>query len=596
MLKKVKRKDDGPGSRRFYALAALLFLFTVFVGTFLRLHMLSAQILLDDEWHMVKMAADRTVLEVATDLNPTDNSGVPLNLYYWALYHGFHLSEWTVRLPSIIAGVLSLVLMPWMIEKVIGRGVAFVFASLLAIAPVLVFYSRFARAYSLTALLCVAVLMLSHEWLTTSRLRYATGFVLVGSFAIYVHLTSIIAVFAPLLLAFGSLLADRLELSSSTSKRIVASTRARLIVLGAITLLSLPPVLSVVMGSETLRWGMGTPTVRGVLTALSMISGTTSPPLGVLFFILCAVGHVLLWKERPLLGRILACTTVLYVVVLLASRPFGIGAGLVLVRYMIVAVPIALIGVAQAIERVTARLMVRRPDSYPIACAGGGILLAGCLFFTGPLPELQRSPNNFTGHSAFQGSYDPPRWDRSDARHVYPAVSRRADQLPPFYLWLRDRADVAAIVEYPFDVCNNNNLFYFYQHFHGKRVFAGYCSDSSRVGVTLVQGDTAQEESAKTRLSADAILSRVPADRRIAFRNMVDLANRGSLLASSAGIVVLHKVIQTVGFNPDGTVNAVAMHFTSVDRFSAEFRESFGPPVYEDGELVCYRIKHAGEH
>jgi hypothetical protein len=327
-----------------------------------------------------------------------------------------------------------------------------------------------------------------------------------------------------------------------------------------------------------------------------MVSGTTNLPLSVLFFTLCAAGQVVLWKDKPLLGRILACTTVLYVVVLLASHPFGIGAGLVLVRYMIVVVPIALIGVAQAIERVTAGLMPRRPASHPIACAGAGILLAGCLFLAGPLPALQRAPNNFTGHSAFQGSYDPPRWDRSDARHVYPAVSRRADQIPPFYLWLRDQADVAAIVEYPFDVCNNNNLFYFYQHVHGKRVLAGYCSDRSRVGVTVVQGDTAQDKSAKTRLSADAILSRVPADGRISFRNMVDLANRDSVLASQAAIVVLHKVIQTVGFNPDGTVNAVAMHFTSVDGFSSEFRESFGPPVYEDGELVCYRIKHAGEH
>jgi hypothetical protein len=558
--------------------------------------MLSAQILLDDEWHLVKMAADHTFLEVATDLNPTDNSGVPLNLYYWSLYRWFHLSEWTVRLPSIIAGVLGLVLMPWMIRKVIGRGVAFVFASLLAVAPVLVFYSRFARAYSVTALLCVAVLMLSHEWLTTARLRYATGFVLVSSLAIYVHLTSIIAVFAPLLIAFGSMLADRLELSSLTSKRIVASARARLIVLSVITLLSLPAVLSVVMGSETLRWGMGTPTLRGVLTALSMLSGTTNLPLSVLFFTLCAAGQVVLWKDKPLLGQVFACTTVLYVVALLASHPFGIGQGLVLVRYMIVVVPIALIGVAQAIERVAARLVMRRSDSHTIACAGGGILLAGCLFLAGPLPVLQRAPNDFTGHSAFQGSYDPPRWDRSDARHVYPAVSRRADQIPPFYLWLRDRADVAAIVEYPFDVCNNNNLFYFYQHFHGKRVFAGYCSDPTRVGVTLFQGDTADDKSAKTRLSADAILSRVAADRRIAFHNMVDLANRDALLASSAAIVVLHKVVQTVGFNPDGTVSAIAMHFTSVDGFSGEFRESFGPPAYEDGELVCYRIKHAGEH
>jgi 4-amino-4-deoxy-L-arabinose transferase-like glycosyltransferase len=98
-------------------LPTLVFLLAFGVGAFLRLHMLSSQILLDDEWHGVIKLTGRTLFDAATDLNPTDNLGVPLNLYYWALLRFFHVSEWTARLPSIVSGLLSLVLLPWMIKR-----------------------------------------------------------------------------------------------------------------------------------------------------------------------------------------------------------------------------------------------------------------------------------------------------------------------------------------------------------------------------------------------------------------------------------------------------------------------------------------------
>ena len=163
---------------RKYAVVAVLFLGALAVGIYPRLHLLSSQILLDDEWHSIRHVIDRGFVDVATTLSPRDNSTVPFNLYNWWLYRNAHWSEWTLRLPSVVAGILSLVLLPWLAGRTLGRRVAVVFAFLLAVSPVLISYSRFARPYSATVLLGFAALLLSHQWFTSGRARDAAAAIL----------------------------------------------------------------------------------------------------------------------------------------------------------------------------------------------------------------------------------------------------------------------------------------------------------------------------------------------------------------------------------------------------------------------------------
>jgi hypothetical protein len=443
----------------------------------------------------------------------------------------------------------------------------------------------------LTALLSFTVLLLTHQWLTSARTRYAVSAVLLGSLAVYVHPTALVAVFSPLLIALSMTLGPRLGPAASAAERIVVTKRSLVAVVIASVVLALPLLSSIVLGGSTVRWAKGTPTVEGVLTALTIVSGTASVPGNLLFFGLCALGHYVLWKTKPLLGALFVGATGAYVVTLLATRPEGINAGLIVVRYMIVVVPIALTGVALGVERLTAAIATRTRTNPSVACLAGGVVLAGGFFLAGPLPDAQRAPNNFMGHSAYQGSYQRPRWDQSDAHHPYSAVWRRADQIPSFYHWLRDQPDVAAIVEYPFDVCDFNDLYYYYQHFHGKRVVIGYCGDPRRIGVPVVGPGEPEVDPILRMLAADEILSRLPADGRIAFRNMVDVTNRQALLASGAEILVVHKIAPIVSTTAEGKPKTVAVHFTSIDDLDVEFRRIFGPPVYEDVELVCYRVK-----
>jgi hypothetical protein len=411
------------------AALAVLFLVAVAAGCYLRLHLLASQILLDDEWHGVNQVIGRSFADLATSFNPKDNASVPFNLYSWLLYRYAHWSEATLRLPAVACGLLGLLLLPWMVGRRLGRGAAVVFASLLAVSPLLVFYGRFARAYSATVLLGLAVVFLWHRWLATGRARDGAATVLVGTLAIYVHLSATVTVFVPLAIACLALLADRLGAVTPLSKKVVASPRSLLLGGGALFALSLPALSPLFVAGSSLPWATGTPTITGIFTALTLISGTSSVLWSLLFYALSVAGHVELARDEPLLSSIAFGVVGTAFTLLIVTRPEGIGAGLVIVRYMIAVVPIALIGVSVAIDRAAARLARRRRGDGSLAAAVVGAALAGALFLAGPLPLLQHEPNDFTGHSAFQGSYEPVRWDRSDARHVYPAFSLREDQV-----------------------------------------------------------------------------------------------------------------------------------------------------------------------
>ena len=203
-------------SRRFIFLLAVVGA----VGGGLRLYGLPSQILLDDEWLSLAAVIGKSYSQLFTTFNPADNTSLPFNLYDLALLHGIGWSEFRLRLPVILIGISSLFILPLLARKVFNDRVALIFACLLAIAPFLVFYSRYVRAYGLVALCGFSALLLFYQWLATGHPRAAVGFILTGALAIAAHLFSIIAIYVPLGMAFGLVLISRSESASSLRRQI----------------------------------------------------------------------------------------------------------------------------------------------------------------------------------------------------------------------------------------------------------------------------------------------------------------------------------------------------------------------------------------
>jgi hypothetical protein len=569
----------------------------VFVaGAWLRLHLLGSQILLGDEWHGITAIAGKSYADVLTGFNAVINSSVPLNLYNLALYNFFGWSELSIRLPAILAGLLSLVALPVLIKQVIDERVSIVFACLLAISPFLVFYSRYERPYGVAALLCFSALLLARQWLATGKPPCAAGYIITGALAIYANLFSVVAVAVPIIAALGIYCVRRLRPLSAPRIEMIASFRAVLGVAAIIVVLLLPFLWPVLRRSSQLPWAMGNVTMDGAITAATLLSGTANLPLNVLFYLLLVAGCGSVLKRTPLLGLLFLLTACAYGVVLLVSRPRGLSEGAILLRYMIVVIPISLTAVAAALDGLLRRfqsvMWLRR--GLPVLGAAGFV---GCLYAAGPLPELNRAPNNLTNHAVFQSSYRRHAWESTAMKFVYPAFVIQQDQIPPFYNWLRAQPDAAAIVEYPFDVCDYNNILYYYQHFHQKRVLAGYCPDPALVTFTLgVPPEQLATPIQVGMLSVDQILSKAPDPKRFAFRNMVDVSDAAALVRSRADFLVMHKSIMALKLVSETTDAAsiydrVRVDYGSVSNLQARCREVFGTAVYDDAQLVCFQIR-----
>ena len=121
------------------------------VGVFLRAWQLRSQMLLDDEWHAVRMLIRADMDGIADHFGLADYC-IPLTLYYRWLYEHAALSEWAMHLPLLVAGIALLVVAPWLLRRSLPIATNATWVALLAVSPLLVYFSRTARPYALLAL------------------------------------------------------------------------------------------------------------------------------------------------------------------------------------------------------------------------------------------------------------------------------------------------------------------------------------------------------------------------------------------------------------------------------------------------------------
>jgi len=294
-----------------------------------------------------------------------------------------------------------------------------------------------------------------------------------------------------------------------------------------------------------------------------------------------------LFRIRPLLAWLFLATFGCELALVLVTRPEGVSHGAVFARYTIITIPVALllssIALAEATRWLAERIPKYRWTSF--ACVAGFLL---ALFLYGPLPQIYAIPNDFTNHSAFQSDYRGVDWSRSPMESVYPGFTITETQIPSFYRWLATQTRIGSIIEYPFDVCDFNNLYYYYQHFHRKRVLAGYCHNRPQSGYII--NPKPGKDFAVGLLNADEILGFIADRAKVRFRNMVDIDDPAALSRTEAQVIVFHKYIRALKILPHERFGAVEARWHRVEDIAFEFRMRFGSPIYEDDQLVCFRL------
>jgi uncharacterized membrane protein len=469
---------------------------------------------------------------------------------------------------------------PLLAKRIIGASQSGWLAWLLAISPILIFYSRICRPYSAVALLGFAALLGAARWQQTGGLRSALVFGITGVLAVYFHLFAVVTVAAPVLVAIV------FHFVAALKKRPAAGPPLRqwLWVTGGLALASAALVLPALVHSMQSTFFnialKGTFKPESLPRVATLVSGTSSPVLVLLFWLLLLTGAREQCRRNLWFGFTLLSLFPLHALVLIFSRPDGTQSAIVLARYCIPLIPVSLLLVACGLQAGLDFLIQRialRPASK--------ILLAGttisALILGGPLPQTYTSPNNFTSHGAYQHRYAPIDWSQSFYSDLTPAgftlvTTIRADEISPFYRQLAAEPNQQPVIEYPMLIGDHFNPFYYYQHFHKRPVLVGYTTD-----VVLSRGLAAGNIFGNTYI--DQVLSRVEKPAQLKFQNLVCLDDLAAMRARHAEYVILHKQFEA-------QLSLVKTPPPDLDRLSREYSTKIGAPIYEDAEIVVFHL------
>lgn len=392
--------DDSLATRTWPWLAVTLV--ALLAGVFLRWYQLRTQMLLDDEWHSVRMLVRADARGIAGHFGLADYC-IPLTLYYRWLYDHALLDEWRMHLPLLLSGVGMLALLPRLLRQSLSWPTLALWTGLLAVSPTLVYFSRTARPYALIALLGPIAIVAFRQWHLRRGNRRAWAAVYVGCtfLAGWAHLLSLVFTLWPFAYYGVATMAGTLRGASRAQAMRTLSTMLALGVATMIPLLVvlLPPLLAD-WGAMAGKAGADSISATSLYRTLLMQLGIADAWLCMLMVGLGGFGVWRLWRsDRDFAGLTLSAAVVGGIVIC-AARPAWISHAPVLVRYSAPILPFLLLYVAEGFAGVLEG--VRHPR---VAAAFASIGLVA-LFFAGPMPGWYYSPNQFMGHAIFQFDYD----------------------------------------------------------------------------------------------------------------------------------------------------------------------------------------------
>jgi hypothetical protein len=435
------------------------------IGIWFRLWELGQQLVFGDEMHALKSAAGGSLTSILAERGLPDVS-IPVALWNYHLLRDWGLSEWGMRFPMLLSGILFLLLLPRIIHRQLGTGCAFTATGLAALSPLLIQYSRFARPYMPLVLLSLLALDCWLRHLNGSRYAWSWA-ILVTIFCAALTPVSIPALGA---LAGAAVGLRYFENRSSDRVRGWNGFRAGLS-LRALVIAAIGVSIAVVALRQT--WQMG-----AQLTALAEVVNDRGRPiqwgtvglhligttrLWVVYSLagLTLAGAVITWmhaRRFALLVTVMTITQVLVIVILVpwGDRPFSI------VRYCMVLFPGLLCWTALGLDACAGLIRRKLAREDPRHWARLGVTSVALLLLVGfgPLPRLFRAHNSFT-------SFWPT------VVHLPPSYgSEERPAWPHFYNALMDYPVDVAIMEAPTVSINRTSVMLYasYQRVHRRRV------------------------------------------------------------------------------------------------------------------------------
>lgn len=523
--------------RRLFTVAVLLI---AAAGVYFRVWQWPVQLLADDEWHALNKLAGADIASIFTSFGHADHS-IPLTLYYHALSSVLPLTENILRWPMLIAGLATPVIAVMLLRGVLFRQEKAVMFALLALSPILIYYTRTARPYALTTLLAFGAIIFFHYWAARPRIRHAAGYVALSSLCAWMQPVTLPFLLGPFLFYGGKSLYQWLGHGDrSLIDRLILLGLAELAVLCA--LLGPPVYLS--LNDIAGKAGIDSPTARSIIDTFKLLTGARHAAFTAVTLLLVAWGAWVLGRRQREFTLYLITCSLLSLGTILGSGAAWIQHPLVMARYSLPLIPVMAVFAAAGLCNLLQ--LAGRTERVQLA---GLVLLSAGIFIAGPLARIYAGPvNQFTGHMGYQFDYD---W----SRNIY---NRQLDNRPvsAFYQELgRKPAGSLRLIIAPWHMEWHWNRWYLDQPIHRQVVTAGFA----------------------TGFCGDSFYGEYPDDsQRIKLANVIHLSDIGKS-GRDHDYLVYHKTASRPELD-------LGPHADCEHRI----RSMFGTPDYEDDQLMAY--------
>lgn len=616
-------------------------------GMYLRLFHIQGQFLLGDEWHALTAAKTHTLPELVL-MYFKNATSIPMNAYCRILFVTVGWNELLIRLPSIMSGLAALVALPLLIRKISNNSTAIIFLFFLSLSPFHIFYSRFARPYSTFVFLLFVCTLSTYLWLRDKNKLYMLIASISGALSVYFHLFALPSVAAALV---SPALLKLICKDKDGSNRFEVSWRAIITYWTVFLFLTISfyffPML---LGMPKMIFGynfidrrdhIGMQTMLGILPFLS---GTHNWIATASLMLASLWGVTAIIRTNTFLTALLASTVGFSVLFTCIVKPVCVEIPNVFFRYNFIILPVFLFFLAVGLNDIFQRLIRRGNGTkeklgHAILPVTLTIAMAIFYFRMTPLVNMIQEYSNFILHSAIQESYETINWEATYRSYDYPLngemhdvqasgcgiapgyMSLTQSQIPAFYKRISQQHDVTAIIEYPFLLHDHLNIYYFYQHFHGKRVIGGillkqYSFKDGGEGSPSIQA-IGSILSAKPRQGTLEKLQRLagnlpwPAqtlarkfvafsshstidankkeEDRYHFTNLVNICDMDAMRNSGATFIIIHKDY----FNEIKGKNTLSVMAESQEIRSI-LESELGLPYYEDSTMWVFDL--TGRH
>lgn len=525
----------------------LLIAAAIVVGVLWRVEGLGEMPLYGDEYHTLR-TVDESYGFILSNYDEV-GSHMALPFLQRAIGDVIGRGMWAMRLPGLVPGILTLLLLFPLGRRLVGATPAALATIALCFSPIHIFYSRFGRSYALAALialLLVHCVLRALESKHGSALRRWAPVTLLGALLPYVHLSSLGVTFLVGLAAMGLAFARERRVADLRAPVVAFALSA---VLCGLLFLPAQETLAFYLGkikAGRMKFGlMDVPTLLG--------GGITAGWIWLVAIPVAALGLTLKQASRGLLMTGAIAGPLAFMMIF---QPQGMAYAYA--RYVHVALPFMLLLLGWLVTSLVRGFGPARPGRDKLALvAGSALVLLG--HFTGPLRP---------------GLPDPgPYGNTYTAMRPLPAFDEPFSEMPAFYRQLAADPSVERIIECP--VIQSRAILLYRNYFlkHGKQtVFALFDKNETlQAGpyVRLWDKDIKSKSGGATYL----ILHKNVAEE--VGRYWAFVYNQAWDSQSNAGFMARHNVYLPP---PD-----------DLSLFIPRLRR-FGEPVYEDAMINVYRV------